>query len=95
VDAHTGGREPRRQVRKRRRCVERDLGVDGGGHAVRAQPRPHELRVVVAGHEHDLAVAGERPQHRLGGLHRLDRPSLGQLDDVAEQDEPVGAVQRL
>jgi hypothetical protein len=54
---------------------------------------------VVAGDEDRLALAAEplaeRTQDRLGGLHRLYGAALEQLDHVAQQDEPVGPVQRL
>ena len=36
----------------------------------------------------------ERAQHRLGDVHGLARAALQQLDDVAEQHQPLDAVQR-
>ena len=93
-------RAPARTVtlRERGRGVERDGGVDAERRAVRAQPRAHELGVVVAGHDDHLALAAqpraERAQHRLGDLHRLARAPLRQLDDVAEQHQALDAVER-
>ena len=55
-------------------------------------------RVVVARHDDHLGRAAEpraeRPQHRLGDVHRLARAPLEQLDDVAQQHEALDAVQR-
>jgi hypothetical protein len=54
---------------------------------------------VVSGHDDDLALAAEpfadRAQHGLSRLHRLPRATLGQLDDVAEEDQPRDAVESL
>ena len=36
----------------------------------------------------------ERAQHRLGDVHRLARAALQQLHDVAEQHQPLDAVER-
>jgi hypothetical protein len=54
---------------------------------------------VVAGHEHDLAVAAEPPAERLEERPRVreggPQRSLPQLDRVAEQDDARDAVERL
>ena len=54
---------------------------------------------MVARHDDHFPAAPEPradcPQHRLGGRHRLLRPPLQKLDDVAEQNQPVDAVKRV
>jgi len=53
---------------------------------------------VVARHEDHLApgaqARADRPEHRLGRLHRPPRPALEQLDDVPQQNQAVDAVER-
>jgi len=53
---------------------------------------------VIAGDDDRLPVGPEprshSPDHRLGDLHRLLGASLQQLDRVAEQYQPVDAVDR-
>ena len=53
---------------------------------------------MVSGDDDDLAVRShrlaDRPQHRFGDRHRLLRAPLHQLDDVAEEDQPVDALER-
>ena len=52
---------------------------------------------MVAGHEDDLAVGAERLadglQHRPRGLERVVHRAVAQLEQVAEDDEPVDAVE--
>ena len=52
---------------------------------------------MVAGHEDDLAVGAERLadglQHGPRGFERLVHRAVAQLEDVAEDDEPVDAVE--
>jgi hypothetical protein len=54
---------------------------------------------MVARHEDDLASGpepvSERPQHRLGDLHRVLVMPFGQLDDVTQQDQPVDCLERV
>ena len=95
---HLRGGERAGHAPQQRRGVAGDLRVDGERTGALAQPRADELGVVVAGHEDRLAPGAEaradRPQHGLGDLHRAARAALEQLDDVAEEHEPVDAVER-
>ena len=63
------------------------------------EPAADELAVVVARHDDHLAIgperAPERSQHRLGDGHRRARAALEELDRVAEEHEPVDAVERV
>ena len=62
------------------------------------EPGDDELVVVVARHEHDLAAAHGGPdlaEERLARSQRLADRAVAQLEDVAEEHEAVGAVQRL
>ena len=72
--------------------------VDRVWDAVRAQPRPHQRGVVVARHEDDLALGAharaDRAQHRPRERGRVAAAPGQQLDDVAEQHEPVDVVER-
>ena len=56
-----------------------------------------QLRIVVAGHEDELAIGPEprpdRTQDRRGENHHRSRPALQQLDDIAEQHEPIHVVE--
>ena len=96
--AHARGLEPRRQAGQRGRRVERDRGVEAERPVARPHPRAHEAGVVVARHDDDLRRApepgAERAQHRLGDVHGLARAPLQQLHDVAQQHQPLDAVQR-
>ena len=96
--AHARGLEPGRQAGQRGRRVERDRGVDAERPVARPQPRAHEPGVVVARHDDDLRRApepgAERAQDRLGDVHGLARAPLQQLHDVAQQHQPLDAVQR-
>ena len=65
---------------------------------MRPQPGRDQLVVVVARHHDHLGAArhpgADRAQRRLGDLHRLRGAVLEQLDHVAEQHQPVGALER-
>ena len=67
-----------------------------GARAARASR--HQLVVVVARHDHDLAALAERgadrPQHRLGRRERIARRPVTELDHVAEQHQAIDAVER-
>ncbi len=99
VHAHPGGSQPRRHVGQQRRCVEGHGCVDRGRNAVRAHPRPHQRCVVVAWHDHDLALGAhpraDRAQHRPRERGRAATAPGQQLDHIAEQDEPVDVVERI
>ena len=60
------------------------------------EPRRDERVVVVAGHEHDLAVGAERRarlrEERPRRRERLAQRPLAQLERVAEQHEPLDPV---
>ena len=53
--------------------------------------------VVVAGHQYDLDARGQgradRAHDRLGAREHVTRRAMAQLERVAEQDEPVDAVE--
>jgi hypothetical protein len=99
VDAHRGRLEPGGHPREPRGRAGGDPRVDGEAPAGVRQPRPHERGIVVARHHDHLPPAPElcadRPQNRLGDLRHPLRVTLEQLDDVAEQDQPVDALERL
>ena len=65
---------------------------------MRPQPGRDQLAVVVARHHDHLGApldpGADRAQHRLGDLHRLRGAVLEQLDHVAEQHQPVDALER-
>jgi hypothetical protein len=62
------------------------------------EPRGHERVVVVAGQQHDLGVRGQRGadalEHGARRVDGVDERTVAQLEDVAEQDEPVDVAER-
>ena len=74
------------------------LGRQAAGVEAQAcEPRLGERMVVVARHQHDRAArqrAAELLEHRAGHLERVGKRALPQLDDVAQQDHPVGLADR-
>ena len=99
-DAQAGGAEPAVERRGRAGGGVAALGQAerGAGEREVVEQRLGEVVVVVAGDDHDLAVAeggAELLEEGAGGVQRGADRDLAQLDRVAEQDDAVGAADLL